>query len=88
MKLSCPWEVQREFPGKIESKNLSRDNLSREIGRTIGRGNPGAQRMGAGALGCSGMWCFRMWGFKLLVLNPSPISALGVKSPHLSVAEG
>ena len=25
----------------------------------------------------------RMWGFRILVSNPSPISALGVKSPHL-----
>ena len=30
---------------------------------------------------CSGMWSFRMWGFKMLVLNPSLISGLGVKSP-------
>ena len=34
-------------------------------------------------IGCSGMWCFRMWCFKILILNPSPISALAVKSPHL-----
>ena len=27
--------------------------------------------------------CFRMRGFKVLVFNPSPISALDVKSPHL-----
>ena len=26
-------QAQREFPGKFESSNLSRDNLSREIGR-------------------------------------------------------
>ena len=26
--------VHREFPGKFESSNLSRNNLSREIGRT------------------------------------------------------
>ena len=38
-----------------------------------------------GPIGCSGMWCFRMWCFKMLVLNPSPISALGVKSPHLQL---
>ena len=34
-------------------------------------------------LGCSGMWCLRTWGFKLLIGNPSAMSALGVKSPHL-----
>ena len=28
--------VHREFPGKSESTNLSRDNLSREIGRAAG----------------------------------------------------
>ena len=28
---------------------------------------------------------FRMWGFKILVVNPSPTSALGVKSPHLQL---
>ena len=33
--------------------------------------------------GCSGMWCFRMWGLNILVSNPSPISAIDVKSPHL-----
>ena len=38
---------------------------------------------GATVFGCSGMWCFRMWGLKIIVQNPSPISALGVKSPHL-----
>ena len=27
-------QAHREFPGKFESRNLSRDNLSREIGRT------------------------------------------------------
>ena len=27
--------VHREFPGKFESSNLSRDNVSREIGRSI-----------------------------------------------------
>ena len=32
---------------------------------------------------CSGMWRFRMWGFKILVSNPSPISASGAKSPSL-----
>ena len=32
---------------------------------------------------CSGTWCFRMWRFSILVLNPSPMSASGVKSPHL-----
>ena len=26
--------AQKEFPGNFESNNLSRDNLSREIGRT------------------------------------------------------
>ena len=26
--------VHREFPGKFESSNISRDNVSREIGRT------------------------------------------------------
>ena len=31
MEFSCPWG---EFTGKFESRNLSRDNLSREIGRT------------------------------------------------------
>ena len=29
---------------------------------------------------CSEIWSFRMWDFKILVKNPSPISALGVKS--------
>ena len=29
----CNYHVRREFPGKFESRNLSRDNLSREIGR-------------------------------------------------------
>ena len=43
-------------------------------------------RHAAGALvGCSGMWCVRMWGLKIIVLNPSPMSALGVKSPHLQL---
>ena len=36
-------------------------------------------------VGCSGMWCFRMWGLKKLALNPSPMSAFGVKSPHLQL---
>ena len=33
--------VRREFPGNVESTNLSRDNLSREIGRTGGRSRDG-----------------------------------------------
>ena len=41
----------------------------------------------AGAkLGCSGTWCFRMWGLNISVQNPSLISALGVKSPHLRLS--
>ena len=31
------------------------------------------------------MWCFRMWDLKIKDLNPSPTSALGVKSPHLQL---
>ena len=31
------------------------------------------------------MFRFRMWGFNILHSNPSPISALGVKSPHLEL---
>ena len=37
----------------------------------------------ASAFGCSAMWCFRMWGLNIIVVNPSPIAALGVKSPHV-----
>ena len=37
--------LMREFPGKFESTNLSRDNLSREIGGRL-RGHP-LQRTGA-----------------------------------------
>ena len=34
----------------------------------------------------SGMWCFRMmWGLNVIVKNSSPISAVGVKSPHLQL---
>ena len=29
--------------------------------------------------------CFRMRGLKMIVSNPPPISALGVKSPHLQL---
>ena len=34
--ISKGWKSQahREFPGKFESRNLSRDNLSRETGRS------------------------------------------------------
>ena len=35
------------------------------------------------SIGFSGMLCFRISGFKIPVQNPSPISVLGVKSPHL-----
>ena len=35
-------------------------------------------------LGVQGCGVLRMWVFKLLLVNPSPISAFGVKSPHLS----
>ena len=34
-------------------------------------------------LGCSGMWRFRMWRLKMVSPNPSPLSALGGKSPQL-----
>ena len=32
---------------------------------------------------CSGMWRFRVRGWRIVVSNPSTVSALGVKSPHL-----
>ena len=34
-------------------------------------------------LGCSGMSRFRIFGLKQIVQTPSPITALGVKAPHL-----
>ena len=36
VQFHSPWNshVHRECPGKFESTNLSRDNISREIGRT------------------------------------------------------
>ena len=38
-------QVHRGFPGNVESANLSRDNLSREIGRNpIGNRHPNMQR--------------------------------------------
>ena len=36
-------------------------------------------------LGCLGMWWFRMWALTIFGFNPSPTSALGVKSPHLQL---
>ena len=32
--MGCNSKAHRELPGKVESRNLSRDNLSREIGLT------------------------------------------------------
>ena len=40
-------------------------------------------RCQARPFGYSGMRYFRMWGFKMIVFNPSTISALSAKSPHL-----
>ena len=43
------FQAHREFPGKFESSNLSRDNASREIGRIVdcyfdvGKGRPHAK---------------------------------------------
>ena len=45
----------------------------------------GSPKCSLSRVGRSGMWCFRVWGLKIIVLNPSPISALGVKSPQLQL---
>ena len=52
--------VSREFPRKFESTNLSRDNLSREIGRTEGS----KERRGAETLVALIGWHYRevAWG--------------------------
>ena len=43
-------QAQREFPGKFESSNLSRDSVRRENGRKGSRLRPGKQQASKGRI--------------------------------------